>query len=314
MHSAMINGLLDDKQETMCSFQSSGIAGSKSIATTALPSFYNDTLAHKLPVLSIYNKYPIYLTEDWNSGIGGGLWSTGLAMANYFCTKHFQTRLERMRYQRRLSMTTDIGDPPLRVLELGSGNGFLSTCLVVAAMMRRDDTCRNDIEEASSFLAFNKDPIPVHVTTTDTADHLSLMKTTIESNLKRISAEAALQRGQALNLSQYVTVQEYIWGETTTEKDLTRWSEFDLIIGSDLAYREELHDPLIAALQKFYGNVSTNYGPVTLLGVTMTDTKPIFFQKLIQSKFRYEKLADHLLQAEFRGSGSRQFGIFVIYR
>jgi hypothetical protein len=31
----------------------------------------------------IIGTIPIYFQEDWNTGIGGGLWSTGLAMAQY---------------------------------------------------------------------------------------------------------------------------------------------------------------------------------------------------------------------------------------
>ena len=43
----------------------------------------------------------------------------------------------------------------------------------------------------------------------------------------------------------------------------------------------------------------------------MTDTQPVFFDKLTKAGFRYEKLADHLLEKEFRGSN---FGIFAIQR
>jgi hypothetical protein len=312
MDSDDVHGPLHVEHGTMSSLSNPGDAGKKSTSTFPQPSSLDtdETLANKFPVLSIYNKYPIYLAEDWNSGIGGGLWSTGLAMAHYFCTLHFQTQLQRIRHH----LTVGGGDTPIRVVELGSGNGFLSVCLVVAAMMRRDCICGSGIEEASSFLEGVKDPIPVHVTSTDTADHLSLMKTTIESNLKRIAIQSTLQHGDALNLLRCVTVQEYLWGEAKTENNFTPPKEFDLIIGSDLAYRDELHDPLISALQQLYGHDSTRNRPTILLGVTMTDTKPIFFRKLIQSKFRYEKLADHLLQPEFRGSGSRQFGIFVVYR
>ena len=43
----------------------------------------------------------------------------------------------------------------------------------------------------------------------------------------------------------------------------------------------------------------------------MTDTQPVFFDKLTKAGFRHEKLADHLLEKEFRGS---DFGIFAIQR
>jgi len=74
-----------------------------------------------------------------------------------------------------------------------------------------------------------------------------------------------------------------------------------------VAYRDHLHDPLIAALDEFCVPNHT----VALIGVTMNDTKPIFFDKLHDRGFRYEKLADHLLGDEFCTS-SRQFGVFCI--
>jgi len=34
--------------------------------------------------------YGIYLNEDWDSGIGGGLWTMGLALVKYFgSSPHF---------------------------------------------------------------------------------------------------------------------------------------------------------------------------------------------------------------------------------
>jgi hypothetical protein len=131
-----------------------------------------------------------------------------------------------------------------------------------------------------------------------------------------------------------VSVQEYLWGSGTLIQQQQQEEEeqpssssssvssssssFDLIIGSDLAYRDELHDPLIAAFQEASSLHCSNNGrtctartsPIILLGVTMNDTKPIFFEKLVRAGFHYEKLADHLLEPQFRGG--RQFGIFVI--
>jgi Lysine methyltransferase len=292
--------------------------------------------ASSSPILTIYNRYPIHLTEDWDSGIGGGLWSTGLAMAHYFCTAHFQSQLERIQCQQKKRGVPAMADsshnnPPMRVLELGSGNGFLSVCLVVAAVMRRTTDMtesKDDVPPSfnSSSSSTDLDPIPVQVVATDTAEHLLLMKNNIDSNLKRISSACSFEgNDNTVDLSRFATVQEYLWGDTSTaDNSVATSGAFDLIIGSDLAYRAELHDPLIAALQHFHATPSASSSPsssassesttTTLLGVTMTDTKPLFFQKLVQAGFQYEKLADHLLQPEFRGGGSRQFGIFVICR
>ncbi|KAG7347255.1 lysine methyltransferase [Nitzschia inconspicua] len=301
------------------------LAEADSSSTNHLPQSYSSSCSNSIPILTIYNQFPLFLMEDWNSGIGGGLWSTGLAMAHYFTTSHFQTQLLRLRSLRNDGESSS-SSSSLRVLELGSGNGFLSVCLVVAAMMR--PTSNSCITTKSK----EPDPIiPIHVVATDTASHLSLMERTIQSNLTRLSSTSSL------DLARFVTVQEYLWGDTFIGNNSSsnnfhssgNTNTFDLIIGSDLAYRDDLHDPLIAALQHFHNinettPATTSSSPsttstaatritTTLLGVTMTDTKPIFFQKLQQAGFGYEKLADHLLQPEFRGGGSRQFGIFVIY-
>lgn len=206
-------------------------------------------------VLSIRNQ-PVVLDEDWNHGIGGGLWSTGLALAKYLDTAHAQQQL-----------ASD--DHPIQtVLELGSGNGFLAVCLLAAH------------------------PKLDLLVVTDTSEHLPLIQSTIDANasLSHSSPRAPT-----------ILVQEYLWG-TGTLHDRT----FDLIIGSDLAYRDELHDPLIQALLE-----SSHSKTIILLGVTMNDTKPLFFSKLVHHGFRYERLADHCLDPSFRGT---HFAIFVLQR
>ena len=269
--------------------------------------------------------YPVYLTEDWDSGIGGGLWTTGLALGRYFSTsQHFLEEFRSLKARKRQNAQTvdsrkskkvQRQPSPVRVLELGSGNGFLGVCLVTAvAVAEANEKQNNPTESAES---------PEHwpgieVVVTDTAEHLSLMRTTIESNLKRILPQIRNQQQQQAkknndyeNLSSDIDVgrvaraEEYLWGE---DYDFGGDSEpFDLIIGSDVAYRDYLHDPLIAALDEFCVPQHT----VALIGVTMNDTKPIFFQKLVQRGFRYEKLADRLLGDEFCTS-ARQFGVFAI--
>jgi hypothetical protein len=82
--------------------------------------------------------------------------------------------------------------------------------------------------------------------------------------------------------------------------------KFDVIVGSDVAYRDDLYEPLIASLLQ-YSHSET----ISLIGVTMNDTKPAFFHKLREAGFRYERLADHLMDPQFRGN---TFGIFVIQK
>eukprot|EP00980_Cylindrotheca_fusiformis_P017769 scaffold5605_cov128-Cylindrotheca_fusiformis.AAC.10 len=207
------------------------------------------------PILKI-NDRPIHLIEDWESGIGGGLWSTGLAIAKYLSTEHGQEQLRRRRH----------------VLELGSGNGFLGVCMLAA---------NPDLET---------------LVITDTKEHLPL----IQENL-------SLNGVDNDTVSTNVQVKEYLWGPNTSETPtIIKDTDFDLIIGSDLAYRDDLHDPLIASI-----NACSSHNTVTLLGVTMKDTKPIFFKKLVAAGMRYEKLADHLLDSTFRGTS---FGVFVIWK
>lgn len=62
----------------------------------------------------------IHFTQDWDVGLGGGLWSTGLAMAKYFQQHASDIRFDLMRLSQRQ------GSDQLYALELGSGNGYLS--------------------------------------------------------------------------------------------------------------------------------------------------------------------------------------------
>lgn len=220
------------------------------------------------PFLTI-NGEPIYFAEDWNTGIGGGLWSTGLAMAKYFelQTKDLQDNIDQLSHD---------PDGLLDVLELGSGNGFLSVCL----------------------LALLKGKIR-NLVATDLADHLPLMTRTINAN-------------SHLEIDK-LTVMEHRWGQFSSSVDSDNSiagkvkcgiQKFDLVVGSDVAYHPDLYDILIQSLSQFSTTTS-----VILLGITMRDTTPAFFHKLCDSGFAYDRLADHLLPLEFRGN---TFGIFVV--
>lgn len=260
--------------------------------------------------------YPVYLTEDWDSGIGGGLWTTGLALGRYFAaSRHF---LEQYRSLRARKQKTRQSEKSVRVLELGSGNGFLGVCLVSAiAVAEANGICRG-IRDVTGYSDTNypKHWPGIEVVVTDTAEHLSLMRATIQSNLKRILPKIRKQISTLhpsddnstsdTDIETIARAEEYLWGENYDFGD-DGGEPFDLIIGSDVAYRDYLHDPLIAALDEFCVPQHT----VALIGVTMNDTRPIFFEKLQQRGFRFEKLADHLLDDEFSTS-SRQFGVFCI--
>ncbi|OEU08300.1 hypothetical protein FRACYDRAFT_250089 [Fragilariopsis cylindrus CCMP1102] len=324
--------------------------------------------------------YDIYLNENWDSGIGGGLWTTGSALAKYFITSpHFLQQIKRIRQNNNNEVEGGGDDDdddnknrrrPLRVLELGSGNGFLSVCLVVAVAVATANMNNNDENENNNENNLNNNNDEnslnnnndvnlnwpgIEIVVTDTKEHLQLMKDTIDSNLKRILPQI---------------LEQYLWGNkdydfsnngattvSSTDTDDVSSSEddtynisntnanastnanananvnantstntnkdnhFDLIIGSDVAYRDYLHEPLIDALKEFSSSQSSSsksstasiIPTVSLIGITMNDTKPIFFQKLIQAGFQYEKLAEHLFDTEYN-TCSRQFGIFAITR
>jgi hypothetical protein len=100
-------------------------------------------------------------------------------------------------------------------------------------------------------------------------------------------------------------VLEHAWGEFESSSKAMS-GKFDFIFGSDVAYRDFLHEPLITSLLQLSGDHT-----ISIIGVTMTDTKPIFFANLKEAGFRYERIPDHLMSQEFRGT---TFGLFVIQR
>jgi hypothetical protein len=185
----------------------------------------------------------------------------------------------------------------------------------------------------------HNDVRPIHelqIVVTDTAEHLSLIQKTISMNLKRSGVATSMTSNghdgagasptvKGDHFRPVVTVQQYLWGESTDrllscssnsddDDEHDGFDSFDIIIGSDLAYRDELHDPLIDAMTRATTSSTTSSATkstMILLGVTMSDTKPIFFRKLYDAGFRYERLADHLIEPQFRG---QQFGIFVIWK
>ena len=189
----------------------------------------------------------VVFEENWKTGIGGGLWSTGLSMAQYLQEhpKHALTQLSNL--QTRICRS-EKNRRKLKILELGSGNGFLATCWW--ALLAEDPSLVDEI------------------VVTDTKDHCKLIEQTIGTNHH-------LQEKTDIK----VRVCEHKWG--IFHPPLSNQT-FDLIVGSDLAYREELYDPLIASLIHF-----CHKDTHVLLGVTMNDTKPEFFRMLRRQGFDY---------------------------
>ena len=238
---------------------------------------------------------PIYFKENWDTGIGGGLWSTGAALAKYFDTAH---AAEQLVWPMKKSTTS--------FLELGSGNGLLSVCWM--AMLISFLQTGNGEEESAYYPQRHK------VVVTDTAEHLSLIRQTLAANAH------VVQDTQFFD----VHVQEHLWGvfedddgknvqqqqqaiDANASSRLKPQQTFDFIVGSDVAYRRELYEPLIASFLHF-----SHHDTVILLGCTMADTTPKFFDLLQRAGFVYRKLADQVLPDEYRGQ--QTFGIFVVQR
>ena len=240
---------------------------------------------------------PVYFQEDWDTGIGGGLWSTGLAMGKYLEINATSVRTW-------MEQGWGGGHKRLSVLELGSGNGFLSVCMMALA--------RDLISE---------------LVVTDLEDHLDLIQQTFDANPHLLLSDRNYDEGE--DKAQKVSIVKHEWGKFTQEEEEEEEEEeegegestsatsraskvherslraqFDLILGSDVAYHHDLYDILITSLQRF-----SHDRTVSLIGVTMNDTKPLFFAKLRNAGFQYERLADHLLPTDFRGT---TFGIFAI--
>ena len=260
------------------------------------------------------NDVPIYFEEDWNTGIGGGLWSTGLAFAKYLTTPHAAQTLSELA---ATTTTTASSRQGLSVLELGSGNSFLSVCILGLAQQIEQ---QQQLQQRSSNSNSSSTPpqrIIQDLVITDLADHLPLMQKTVDANTHILSSTGD-------NTKRRVCVMEHKWGEflpttttnnnnnsakedTTFEAQVQQGShKFDLILGSDVAYRPDLFDILIASLLQ-YSHDKT----IILIGVTMLDTNPTFFHKLRAAGFEYTKFSDHLLEPNFRGP---TFGIFCIQR
>jgi len=228
-------------------------------------------------------------------------------MANYFAVHSRSIRrdlkLLALRKSDHLSKYggCETDNQHLSALELGSGNGFLSVCLAAVA--------RDLFKE---------------LVVTDLQDHLELIERTLMANSHIISLDSPAclsERGSSArtdNSPLNTIVIEHRWGEfdllngnqeCTVESvrrshALSGSKTFDFIFGTDVAYRNYLYESLIASLKRF-----SHQHTISLIGVTMMDTEANFFFKLREAGFRYYRLADHLMDAEFRGN---TFGIFVI--
>lgn len=242
----------------------------------------------KIPFLKVNEtKLPIYFEENWNIGIGGGLWSTGLCLSKYFIEHNdlLRQNIKRLAHSSS-SQTTSFGK--IRAIELGSGNGLMSCCFAASV---------GDLLE--------------ELYITDLSDHLDLIKQTVlaNSHILTLQDDRGHAKGKEQDENNSATpmgctckchVVEHAFGSPSN----VPLGKFDFIFGSDVAYRDYLHEPLIASLLQL-----SHDNTISIIGVTMIDTKPKFFSSLWEAGFRYDRVPDLLMSQEFRGT---TFGLFVI--
>ncbi|DAZ99115.1 TPA: hypothetical protein N0F65_008420 [Lagenidium giganteum] len=163
------------------------------------------------------------------------------------------------------------------IVELGSGTGFVGMMTAVA------------FEPARVFL-------------TDLASHLHSMKRNVDIN-REIFVDGT-----------QVHVRELAWGvqdhtaaflrELRHSNDST--GSVDVILGTDVAYLEELYEPLLATL-----NELATPETLILLGLNRNDTSIAFFRRLEQEGYEFYKISDREIDPNFRG---KDFGLFEIHR
>lgn len=266
---------------------------------------------HIFPFSSSASVRAINFHEDWNAGIGGGLWSTGLAMAYYF-SQHSSVVCACLS---NLKVKT--------ALELGSGNGFVSVCFLASltSQCQLQKLVLTDLEEQLPFIQRTLNANR-HIVRRFVVDY-NLFQSSNDSSNSSLPLSSSFYEEETTGSGQPlcgtvetnidVIVAMHSWGEFTTSAE-TNYNDrsccarkFDFIFGSDVAYQDNLHQPLIQSLVHFSHNRT-----IILLGVTMNDTKPIFFDALWNAGFTYIRIADNdYVMPEYRG---KNFGLFILQR
>jgi predicted nicotinamide N-methyase len=311
---------------------------------------------------------PIYYHDRWDvsaSSIGGGLWSTGTAMAHFFAqhpfleicglnnelllalaANHQSSRDDRGDCHGDVDRSND-NDVRLRALELGSGNGFLSACLL-ASLQNANDQKRTENKNIDNITEIDDGVIDAYakannkatrqqqsrifqtLVVTDLDDHIPYMEETL------FKANAHILETARGDLGIDVSVASHKWGEFDTNDDVDNENEkevapggstdttdpssadtstnhpllqphsFDFIFGSDLAYRKELYEPLVSSLVTL-----SHPRTIILIGCTMQDTRPAFFDLLWQHGFTYTRIPDGYMMPEYKG---KIFGLFLIQK
>ena len=142
--------------------------------------------------LKINDQISIKFQEDWNVGIGGGLWSTGLALAHYFIDA--SSPAQESKFIQNLDRCK-ASSGSLDICELGSGNGFLSAvlagCLLSASVNNK---------------------WKINLVVTDLLDHLDMMRRTMQDNGHIIELDQGQEGCNDSNRKIKVNVMEHSLG------------------------------------------------------------------------------------------------------
>ncbi|OWZ21572.1 hypothetical protein PHMEG_0003864 [Phytophthora megakarya] len=203
---------------------------------------------------------------DWAPGIGGSIWTSGELLAAHL-------ELQREDYRAIFDGAN--------VVELGSGTGYVG--LMIAACFK-----------------------PAHVYLTDLKTHVRGLQRNVQRNA------GAVREGVKVHVS------ELSWGSSEQEtcllesiatndgSDNIEDVRVDVILGTDVAYLQELYDPLLHTMNRL---VTTR--TLILLGLNRADTQLTFFHQLERDGFEYYKIPDFKLPREYWG---RDFGLLEIRR
>ena len=158
-------------------------------------------------------------------GIGGGLWSTGLALAYYFVDHRVDVirQLLSITDRRRKSSSSGTNNARngnfMKMIELGSGNGFLSVVLSACLMASQYD-CDLDINANASLIV------------TDLEDHLDMIRQTLIKN-NHVVRNSSSEDVKCIDRTKVdVDVKEHAWGMFSDGDNMIPSDEkFDFIFG-----------------------------------------------------------------------------------
>ncbi|CAI5727416.1 unnamed protein product [Peronospora destructor] len=204
---------------------------------------------------------------DWAPGIGGYIWTSGELLAAHL-------ELQREYYR-------SIFDGAC-IVELGSGTGYLG--LMIAACFK-----------------------PVHVCLTDLPTHIHGLCRNVKRNAKAVRSGVQVHVLELSwgSLEQEMSLME-VFAATDDGTNNHRAAQVDVILGTDVAYQQELYGPLLDTMNRL-----ATPRTLILLGLNRADTEFTFFHQLERDGFEYYKIPNCKLPKEYWG---REFGLFEIRR